>query len=121
MSARATVFLVDDEPAVLNALGRLLRAEGYSTESFNSGQEFIERYKRSASGCLVLDVTMPGISGLDVQKWLTDSGDPLPIIFLTAREGVAENIKKHINPGATVLIKPALAADVLNAIEEALR
>jgi len=120
MNEQATVFLVDDEPAVLNALARLLRAEGYKTETFSSGRDFMDRYKPGSSGCLVLDLLMPAITGVDVQKWLVDSGNPLPTIFLTAQDELAEQIQTSMGQAAKVLSKPVSARDLVKAIEEAL-
>src|SRR6266850_7483647 len=93
MNEQQTVFLVDDDPAVLKALSRLLRAEGYRTETFNSGRDFMDKYKPGVGGCLVLDLSMPGISGLDVQEWVANSGHPLPTIFLTAQDDIPEQMQ----------------------------
>src|SRR6478752_5899269 len=105
MNKLGTVLLVDDEPAVVKALARLLRAEGYTTETFNSGRDFMDRYKPNGSGCLLMDLSMPGISGLDVQDWLAGSGNPLPIIFLTAQDDLPEEIQTRMDRAAGILMK----------------
>ncbi len=120
MTEQGLVFLVDDEPAVLKALSRLLRAAGYRTETFSSGRDFINRYKPGGSGCLLLDLSMPGINGLDVQEWLTDSGNPLPTIFLTAHDNLPDQMRTRLEQAAGFLTKPVSANTLVNAIEEAL-
>jgi FixJ family two-component response regulator len=121
MNKQGTVFLVDDEPAVVRALARLLRAEGYRTETFNSGRDFMDRYRPGGSDCLVLDLSMPGVSGLDVQQWLTDSGHPLPTIFLTAHADFPEQIQTRMDQAAGFLTKPVSASTLVKAIEDALK
>jgi len=69
----ATVFLVDDDPSVLRAVGRLVRSAGWNAATFNSAREFLEKQDPDAPGCLVLDVTMPGFDGLDLQQALAHS------------------------------------------------
>lgn len=120
MTEQGVVFLVDDEPAVLKALSRLLRAQGYRTETFNSGRDFMNRYKPAGTGCLLLDLSMPGISGLEVQEWLADSGNPLPTIFLTAHDDLPEQTQIRLQQAAGFLTKPVTANTLVNAIEEAL-
>jgi FixJ family two-component response regulator len=120
VNEQETVFLVDDEPAVVKALSRLLRAEGYRTETFCSGREFMDRCKRGGSGCLVLDLAMPGINGLDVHEWLVGSGNPLPTIFLTAHDDLPEWLQIRRNQTACVLMKPVSARVLLRAIDEAM-
>jgi len=121
MSEQGTVFLVDDEPAVVKALARLLRAEGDATETFNSGQDFMDRYKPRGGGCLLLDLSMPGINGLDVQEWLVSSGNPLPTIFLTAQDDLPEQMQALMEKAAGVLTKPVSASTLMKAIDEALK
>ena len=121
MNKKGTVFLVDDEPAVVRALARILQAEGYRTESFHSGQDFIDGYKPDGSACLLLDLSMPGISGLDVQRWLESSGHPLPTIFLTAQVDFLEHIQARLDRAAGLLSKPVTAKVLIKAIEEALK
>ena len=70
MRSEATIFVVDDEPSVLKAIARLLRSSGFNVETFRSPQEFLDGYDPNGPGCLVLDVAMPGLSGLDLQEAL---------------------------------------------------
>jgi len=121
MNEQRAVYLVDDDPAVLRSLARLLRAKGYRPQTFNSGREFIDEYKRDGSACLVLDLSMPGISGLDVQQWLLDSGDPLPTLFLTGQYEIPEEVWRRMERSAGILRKPVAASVLVKAIEEALK
>src|SRR5664279_3705886 len=81
--ADRTVFIVDDDEAVRDALAMMLRAAGRSVETFASAEEFVETRADATSGCLVLDVRMPGMSGIELQDWLAQHGCALPILFLT--------------------------------------
>lgn len=120
MNAQQRVFVVDDEPNVLKAISRLLRAEGITYESFSSGREFMEKYNPGVTGCLVLDMSMPEMTGLQVQQWLVTSGFPLPVIFLTGR-GDSDERTQALRWGAVdVLMKPVAAKKLLTCIEEAL-
>lgn len=119
MSEKRTVFLVDDEPAVLRGLSRLLRAEGYLTQVFNSGRDFIDKYKPGTVGCLVLDISMPGMTGLDLQQWATDSGLLSPIIFLTAQNEVSDRVQALMRGAIDVLIKPVTAGALIRCIHKA--
>lgn len=116
MKEKQTVFLVDDEPAVVRALARLLRAEGYTTAIFSSGREFVDKYDPGMAGCLVLDISMPGMTGLDVHEWLTTSGIPLPVIFLTAQSDLPDRSMKGV---VDVLMKPVTASALVASIEKA--
>ena len=83
-----TVFVVDDDPSVRTAVKRLLASVGLPCETFSTAAEFLARSEQGVSGCLVLDVRMPGASGLDLQRMLNHAGTDLPIIFVTAHADV---------------------------------
>src|SRR6185312_6941212 len=85
MIERPTVFVVDDDDSVRKGLERLLRLRGYRVESFASAEEFLQQKIEYKIVCLVLDVTLPGINGLDVQNFLLRQGILVPIIFITGR------------------------------------
>ena len=110
---------MDDEPAVLRALSRVLRAAGYQTQVFNSGQEFMDAYNPDMAGCLVLDLSMPGMTGPDVQRWVTGLPSPLPIIFLTGRDDVPEREQALMHGAVDVLMKPVAASVLLESIQKA--
>ena len=82
-----TVFLVDDEAAVRKAVARLLRAEGFEVLTFGSSEEFLAAHDPAVPGCLLLDMSMPGLDGLGLQESLADGGSSRPVIFLSGPEG----------------------------------
>ena len=120
MNPEPTVFLVDDEASVLKALSRLLRSAGLNTETFRSPEEFLQHYDTHAPGCLVLDVAMPGLNGLDLQRALADKGSELPIIFLTARGDIPMSVQAMKQGAVDFLTKPANDEDLLAAIRAAI-
>src|SRR4051812_13565407 len=87
------IFIVDDDPAVLTGLSRLLRSAGLNVTSFGSSQEFLDQHDPHAPGCLVLDVAMPGLNGLELQEALTKIGSTIPIIFLTGHGTVPASVR----------------------------
>ena len=89
MSDEPTIFVVDDDHGALRSLCWLLRQADVPVRPFSSGREFLDAYRPEQAGCLVLDVRMPGMDGLDVQQALWERGAGLPIIFLTAHGDVA--------------------------------
>ena len=120
MNQEQTVFLVDDEPVLLRALSRFLKAEGYTTRAFSSGQEFIDNYDPTMSGCVVLDFSMPGITGPDVQQWLARSGSSMPVIFLSARDECTGNGQPRNHGEPVFLMKPVEPDTLLQCIHELL-
>jgi len=120
LNEEQTVFVVDDEPTVARAVSRLLRANGYATQVFGSAQEFMEFYKPGAEGCLVVDFSMPGLGGLDLQQWLANSGRPLPVVFLTGLDDIPEAIRAMMDVAVDVLTKPVEADALLEGVEKAL-
>ena len=116
-----TVFLVDDDPGVLKALSRVLREEGWNVETFESAEAFLARPKQSVEGCLVLDVTMPGLDGLELQRRLADAGQALPVVFVTGHGDIPMSVRA-IKAGATdFLTKPVQAQTLLAAVSAAIR
>jgi FixJ family two-component response regulator len=116
-----TVYVVDDDPAVLKSLERLLRAAGFRPETFGAAQEFITQHQAEMPGCLVLDVTMPGFTGLELQQWLARAQDPLPIIFITGYGDVPTSVRAMKAGAVDFLTKPVDEQALLKAIEDALR
>src|SRR5262249_10601422 len=107
------IYLVDDDIAVLDGLSRLLRSAGYEVITYSSAKEFMENYRPDAPGCLVLDVSMPDISGLELQQWLVETHSPLPIIFLTGRGDIPTGITAMKKGAVDFLTKPVKARDLL--------
>ena len=115
-----TVFLVDDEPEVLKAVARLLRAEGIPVSAFSSPREFLGQVDPDAPGCLVLDMSMPGISGLEVQRGLETHGCRLPVIFLTGRADVPDTVRAMKGGASDFLTKPVEDEELLAAVRRAI-
>ena len=121
MEAQApTVNVVDDDPVLLRALERLLQSAGLEVATFASAQEFLERHDRNAPGCLVLDLAMPGLNGLELQRTLEQLESPLPIIFLTGRGDIALSVEAMKHGAMDFLTKPVDDTALLAAIHEAM-
>jgi FixJ family two-component response regulator len=115
-----TVFLVDDEPAVLKAISRLLRASGLRTVTFESSALFLQQLDPAAAGCLVLDMAMPEVDGMQVQAALGERGVVLPIIFLTGRADVPMSVSAMKRGAADFLTKPVDGAKLIEAVGRAI-
>jgi len=114
-----TVFIVDDDPSVLRSLQRLLRAAGWASETYASAAEFLRTRDPAATGCVILDLAMPDVDGLEVQRRLVDARITLPIIFLTGRSDPA-TIVRAMRAGATnFLCKPVDGDQLLASVAEA--
>jgi FixJ family two-component response regulator len=116
-----TVFLLDDEPGMLKALTRLLKCEGFNVHGFTSAKVFLETCRAEAGSCLVLDVAMPEISGLEFQQRLTQSGFLLPIVFLTGHGDIPMSVQAIKAGAVDFLTKPVRDVDLLRAVRAALR
>ena len=115
-----TVFIVDDDASVRKALKRLIKVEGFKAKTFGSAREFIDSGHYQSAGVLVLDVRMPGMNGLDLQKYLIDSGSDMRIIFITAHEDIQAR-HKALEAGAIDFIKkPFEDQTLLEGIQRAL-
>ncbi|MFN7986670.1 MAG: response regulator [Thermoanaerobaculia bacterium] len=115
-----TVFLVDDEPEVLKAVARLFRAEGFPVSACSSPREFLDQVDPDAPGCLVLDMSMPGFSGLEVQRELEARGCPLPVVFLTGRADVPATVQAMKHGAQDFLTKPVEDEELLGAVRRAI-
>ena len=115
-----TVYLVDDDPDVLKAIDRLLQSVGLRVVTFLSPQQFLEDFDRNASACLVLDLELPGLSGLELQQTLEQEASALPIIFLTGRGSIASSVQAMKHGAADFLTKPVNDTDLIAAIHAAL-
>ena len=115
-----TVFIVDDDPSVRTAVRRLLASVGLPSESFETATDFLKRAESGITGCLVLDVRMPGPSGLDLQRALNAAGQDIPIIFVTAHADVPLTVRAMKAGALEVLTKPFDDQALLDAIHEAI-
>lgn len=114
------VHLVDDDEGLRKALSRLLRAEGYQVRAFASAAEFLNACHAQEINCLLLDVRMPGLDGLELQRRLLRSGVTVPIVFLTGHGDIAMTVSAVKAGAIDFLTKPAEDADLLRAVRHAL-
>jgi len=115
-----TVFLVDDDPRVLKAMTRLLASEGLSTRTYRSAPEFLADHDETTPGCLVLDLLMPEMTGLDLQRELARLGEHRPIIFLSGRGDVPSSVAAMKSGAVDFLTKPVDAAVLLTTVRGAI-
>ena len=116
---KPTVFVVDDEAAVRKALSRLLRSAEIEAVVFASAADFLAAHDSSAPGCLLLDVSMPGLNGLELQQALTARGSNLPIIFLSGHADVPISVQAMKDGATDFLTKPVLDEVLLTAVRVA--
>ncbi|MGO4285667.1 response regulator transcription factor [Bosea sp. TAB14] len=114
------VFVVDDDPSVRDGLDSLFRSVGYAVAAFGSVQEFALHRRPERPSCLVLDVRMPGPSGMDFQAELAGMGDPLPIVFLTGHGDVPMAVRAMKTGAVEFLLKPFREQDLLDAVRAAI-
>ena len=120
MDANATVFVVDDDAAMRDSLKDLIRSIGLRVELYASAQDFLRSQRPDVPGCLVLDVRMPGLSGLDLQRRLTEAGVSMPIIFISGHGDVPMTVRALKAGALEFLTKPFRDQDLLDAIQQAL-
>jgi len=116
-----TVYIVDDDRGVRQAIQDLVESVGLRAESFATGQEFLNRKRSADPSCLVLDVRLPQMSGLDFQSKLADLGLPIPIIFITAHGDIPMSVRALKSGAVEFLTKPFRDQDLLDAIQQALQ
>ena len=118
--SRFVVFLVDDDPNVLKALTRLLRAKGHEVQAFTSSTDFLARHDSSVHGCAILDVSMPDLDGLELQTALMASGVERPIIFVTGTGDIPATVRAMKAGAIDFLTKPVNSHQLLAAIDRAI-
>src|SRR6516162_152633 len=116
----ATVFIVEDDAPMRESLKNLIRSVGLRVEPFASAQEFLQGQRRDVPSCLVLDVRLPGQSGLDLQKRTTEAGLEIPIIFITGHGDIPMSVRAMKAGAVEFLTKPFRDQDLLDAIQQAL-
>jgi FixJ family two-component response regulator len=114
------VYIVDDDQGVCHALSSLFRSAGLAARTFGSAREFLDASVSDAPGCMVLDIRLPGLSGLDLQQELTDRGFQIPIIFITGHADVPMTVQAMKAGAIEFLTKPFSDQDLLNAVQSAL-
>jgi len=120
-AAVPTVFIIDDDRGMRQAIQDLVESVGLRAESFATGQEFLNKRRTSDPSCLVLDVRLPQMSGLDFQQRLTEIGMVIPIIFITAHGDIPMSVRALKSGAVEFLTKPFRDQDLLDAIQQALQ
>ncbi len=115
-----TVFIIDDDAAVRASIQDLLESLGLRSESFETAEEFLKRKRPDGPSCLVLDVRLPGLNGLEFQRRLADAGIGIPIIFITGHGDIPMTVQAMKSGAVEFLTKPFLDHDLLHAIQQAL-
>jgi FixJ family two-component response regulator len=119
-TATAPIFIVDDDDAVRDSLAMMLRANGRTVETFSSAEAFVEHRGDASDGCLVLDLRMAGMSGLELQEMLSDRQNNLPILFLTGHGDVPSAVRAIKRGASDFIEKPVDDRELLRAIDAAL-
>jgi len=119
-NAEAIVFVIDDDESVREALKSLIRSVGLRVETFASAREFLQSSRPDLPACLILDVRMPGLSGLDLQRDLAEAHIHVPIIFITGHGDIPMSVRAMKAGAVEFLTKPFRDQDLLDAIQQAL-
>lgn len=117
--AEVVIAIVDDDPSTRRGLQRLIRSVGWKAETFASAQEFLARPRVESPTCVVLDLQLPGLSGLELQKRMTEVGLEIPIVFLTGHGNIPDSVRAMKAGAVQFLTKPVDQQELLLAIEEA--
>lgn len=117
---QAVVFVVDDDASVREALGRLIRSAGLRVEAFASAEEFLNRPRADAPSCLVLDVRLPDLNGLDLQRRMVEARNEIPIVFITGHGDIPTTVRAMKAGAVEFLTKPLVEGDVLESIRHAI-
>jgi FixJ family two-component response regulator len=119
-AAPSTVFVIDDDPLVREAIQGMLKSVGLRSETFGTPQEFLRSKRPDGPSCLILDVRLPGVNGLEFQRELADAGIRIPIIFITGHGDIPMSVKAMKSGAVEFLTKPFHDQDLLDAIHQAL-
>jgi two-component system, LuxR family, response regulator FixJ len=120
-SSEATVFIVDDDEAVRDSLGLLLRSVGYRARCYAGAKEFLKAFDPRDYGCLVLDIRMPGMTGLELQKHLTEIGCNIPIVFITGHGDIPMAVEAVRQGAVDFLQKPFQDQELVDRISDAMK
>ena len=120
LESNAIIAIVDDDPSAREGLQALIRSAGWRAETFASAQDFLDRPGAEAPSCLVLDLQLPGLSGLDLQKRMAEVGVEIPIVFLTGHGNIPASVKAMKAGAVEFLTKPFDEQELLQAIQEAI-
>src|SRR6202012_1030558 len=119
-SATPTIYILDDDASFLRSAERLLRATGYPVVAFESAQEFLKQLTPAMCGCVVTDLEMPGLNGLELQAALGKSANPMPVIFLSAQGDIPKTVHAMRSGAEDFLTKMGPKEELLDAVKRAL-
>jgi FixJ family two-component response regulator len=119
-SESGTVYIVDDDASFLKSVSRLLRAAGHAVQTFESAEKFLEQLAPGMSGCVLVDLQMPGLDGLELQSALTKSANPLPVVFLSAQGDIPMTVQAMRQGAEDFLTKLSRKEKLLDAVRRAL-
>ena len=119
-SDKSIVYVVDDDISIRDALQNLLRSVGLTVKTFGTPQEFLASQRPETAGCLVLDIRLPGLSGMDLHRRLIESDTPIPVIFITAHGDIPMSVQAMKAGALEFLTKPFRDQDLLHAVQEAI-
>jgi len=117
---KACVSVIDDDALVLRSLDRLLQSRGFEVHTYSSPQAFLEQHDTGTPGCIVMDLSMPGLSGLELQQALARAADPRPVVFLSGRGDIASSVEAMKAGAVDFLTKPVEAEQLVAAVGAAI-
>ena len=120
MNAASSVSVVDDDPLVLRAVGRLLQSVGLAVEMYSSAEEFLSRAGRGRPGCVVMDLSLPELNGLELQQALCNAADSRPVVFISGQGSVPASVEAMKAGAVDFLVKPLNEGKFLSAVRAAL-
>lgn len=118
---RPTIFVVDDDAAVRRSLTRLLRSAGWNAEAFASAEDLLARAPAAEPGCVLLDVQMPGMNGLELHERMAESGIYLPVVFLSGKGDIPMSVQAMKHGAVDFLVKPVEEAALFQALDQAIK
>jgi len=117
----ATLYVVDDDEAVRRSLARLLRSAGWNVEAYASASDLLDQAPLTAPGCLLLDVQMPGMSGIELQERMSDAGIFLPVVFLSGKGDIPMSVRAMKHGAVDFLVKPVAEEVLFQALDQAIK
>ena len=120
MPTNPTVFVIDDDPAARESIGMLIRSLGLQVETYASAEQFLQSFDPARPGCVVTDMRMLGLSGLELQEQLVEMGQRIPVILISAHANMQIAVKAMRNGAVTFLEKPCQQQEIIDAVNEAI-
>ncbi|PQO35757.1 DNA-binding response regulator [Blastopirellula marina] len=120
MPTNPTVFVIDDDPAARESIGMLIRSLGLKVETFASAEQYLQTFDANRPGCVVTDMRMLGLSGLELQEQLVEMGERIPVILISAHANMQIAVKAMRNGAITFLEKPCQQQEIIDAVNEAI-